>query len=252
MLKVNGNETMLNTKSPIPLYRQLADLLAAKIDRGEYPPDTRIPSEPRLAAAHGIGRPTVRQAIETLVQKGLLVRRRGSGTYVCQPRQEIDLLGLDGTSASFQKQGVEIHTRIVIPLRLERIQEPGDNPFDQRSAYFLSRLTSVDQMPVLVEDLFLDADLFPGLDQINLDGRSLSDIAQGHYYLQPISGKQNFRIGHAAEDKSDLLQVDSRDPVLVVHRFLDFPQKKNGVFAQLWCRTDRFVFSQRLGGDHHG
>jgi len=243
---------MLNTRSPIPLYRQLADLLAAKIDRGEYPLDTRIPSEPRLAATYGIGRPTVRQAIETLVQKGLLVRRRGSGTYVRQPQQEIDLFSLDGTSASFQKQGVDVHTCIVVPLRLERIKQPGDNPFDQRSAYFLSRLTSVDQTPVLVEDLFLDHELFLGLDQINLDGRSLSRIAQEQYYLQPISGKQNFSIGYADEDKAGLLQVDGREPVLVVRRFLHFPQMKNGVFAQLWCRTDRFVFSQHLGGDNHG
>jgi len=243
---------MLNSKSPIPLYRQLADLLAAKIDRGEYPQDTRIPSEPRLAATYGIGRPTVRQAIETLVQKGLLVRRRGSGTYVRHPQQEIDLFSLDGTSASFQKQGVTVRTRIVVPLRIERIQEPGNHPFSQRTAYFLSRLTLVDQTPVLVEDLFLDHELFPGLDQINLDGRSLSDIAQEQYYLQPTSGKQNFRIGYADEDKAGLLQVAGRDPVLVVRRFLHFPQMKNGVYAQLWCRTDQFVFSQHLGGDNHG
>jgi len=243
---------MLNTKSPIPLYRQLADLLAAKIDRGEYTPGTRIPSEPRLAAAYGIGRPTVRQAIETLVQKGHLTRRRGSGTYVRQPRREIDLFSLDGTSASFQKKGVAVDTRIVVPLRLEQVQGADDNPFDQHPAYFLSRLTLVDEAPVLLEDIFLDSELFPGLDRIHLDGRSLSAIAREQYYLEPSGGKQNFRIGHAARDKAGLLQIDTGAPVLVVRRFLHFPQTLNGVFAQLWCRTDRFVFSQYLGGDYHG
>jgi GntR family transcriptional regulator len=205
-----------------------------------------------LAAFYGIGRPTVRQALETLVQKGLVTRRRGSGTYVRRPRQEIDLFSLDGTSASFRKKGVAVHTRMVASLRLEQVQEPDDNPFDQRSAYFLSRLTLVDGQPVLVEEIFLDNELFPGLDRIHLDGRSLSAIAREQYYLQPNGGKQNFRIGHADQTKADMLQIDPGTPVLVVHRFLNFPQMNSGVFARLWCRTDRFVFSQHLGGDHHG
>lgn len=243
---------MLNTRSPIPLYRQLADLLTAKIEHGEYPPDSRIPSEPRLAAFYGIGRPTVRQAIETLVQRGLLTRRRGSGTYVRPPRQEIDLFSLDGTSASFQKKGVVVHTRIVVPLGLERVQGADGNPFDGRSAFFLSRLTLVDRWPVLVEDICLDPDLFPGLDRIHLDNRSLSAIAKERYYLEPIGGRQSFRIAYPAADKAGLLQTDTRQPVLEVHRFLHFPQMENGVFARIWCRTDRFVFSQHLGGESHG
>ncbi|MEJ2039830.1 MAG: GntR family transcriptional regulator, partial [Desulfosarcinaceae bacterium] len=91
---------MLNPQSPIPLYRQLADLLHAQVRAGDYPPGSRVPSEHQLAAAHAIGRPTVRQAIDLLVRKGVLRRRRGSGTYVCEPQQEVDLFNLDGTSAS--------------------------------------------------------------------------------------------------------------------------------------------------------
>ena len=50
---------MLNPNAPIPLYRQLADLLAAQIRTGDPAPGRRIPSEHQLAATHGIGRPTV-------------------------------------------------------------------------------------------------------------------------------------------------------------------------------------------------
>ncbi|WP_246804799.1 GntR family transcriptional regulator [Desulfosarcina cetonica] len=95
---------MLNPDSPIPLYHQLADLLMTAIDAGDYPPESRIPSEPQLAKTYGIGRPTVRQAIDLLVRRGLLTRRRGSGTYVRPPVPEVDLFSLAGTSSAFQKR----------------------------------------------------------------------------------------------------------------------------------------------------
>jgi GntR family transcriptional regulator len=100
---------MLNPdQSPIPLYHQLADILLEGIRSGEYPPGTRIPSEPQLAKDYGIGRPTVRQAIDVLVRKRLLTRQRGSGTYVRSPEKEIDLFSLAGTSSAFQRQGIDV------------------------------------------------------------------------------------------------------------------------------------------------
>ena len=96
---------MLNTQSPIPLYRQLAEILMEGLRSGKFPAGARIPSEPQLAKAYAIGRPTVRQAVDVLVRRGLLVRRRGSGTYVREHEREIDLFSLAGTSSAFQKEG---------------------------------------------------------------------------------------------------------------------------------------------------
>ncbi|MDA3790469.1 MAG: GntR family transcriptional regulator, partial [Desulfobacula sp.] len=65
---------MLNPQSPIPLYHQLADIIMEWIQSGIYAPGQMIPSETGLAKKYGIGRPTVRQAMDTLVQKGLIQR----------------------------------------------------------------------------------------------------------------------------------------------------------------------------------
>ena len=132
---------MLNPNAPIPLYRQLADLLSARIRAGEYAPGSRIPSEHQLAAAHGLGRPTIRQALDLLIRKGLLTRRRGSGTYVLEPQQEVDLFSLDGTSASFRKKGLAVETRLLTPIHLENIASASENPFNGQPAYCFSRLT---------------------------------------------------------------------------------------------------------------
>ena len=101
---------MLNPQAPTPLYHQLAEQLTARIRSGEYPPGSRIPSEHQLSADFAVGRPTVRQAIEVLARKGLLTRRRGAGTFVCEPQQEIALFSLDGTGAAFHDKGLAVES----------------------------------------------------------------------------------------------------------------------------------------------
>lgn len=239
---------MLNPQSPIPLYHQLADLLLTKIRSGEYPPGSRIPSETRLAAAYGIGRPTARQATELLVRKGILQRKRGSGTFVREEQEEVDLFSLAGTISSFHRKGISVQTRILKNIRLKSIGDDPENPFANETAYFFSRLSLVEARPVLLENIYLHPTLFAGIERIDLSGRSLSQVVDEHYYLQPSGGKQNFRIGYLAGKNARDLNVTPETPILEVKRFIHLSHKKNAVYSELYCRTDRFVFGQTLGG----
>jgi len=239
---------MLNSQAPLPLYHQLADILVAKINAGEYRPGSRIPSELKLAAAYGIGRPTVRQALDVLVRKGLLARRRGAGTFVLDRKEEVDLFSLDGTTASFHRKGLAAAVRMIEPVRLETISGSPENPYAGRKAYFFSRLIAVDASPVLIEDLYLHPSLFAGIDEFDLMHRSLARIADERYYMRPKSARQHFRIGTLNGGRAALLQVETNTPVLIVNRFLNFPQADGGVYAELFCRTDQYVFSQTIGG----
>ena len=239
---------MLNPQSPMPLYHQLADILLAGIRSGDYPPDSRIPSEHALAAIHGIGRPTVRQAIDLLVRKRILVRKRGSGTYVLTRQKEIDLFSLAGTTSAFLREGTSVISLILQKTGLQEVRSDPENPFANQSAYFLSRLTRVEAGPVLIEDIYLHAGIFAGIDAIDLEGRSLSQIVDERYFMRPVSGRQTFGIGYVEGSKAADLAVSPTTPILVVKRFLHFPQAENAIYSELYCRTDQFVFSQTIGG----
>jgi GntR family transcriptional regulator len=239
---------MLNNQSPIPLYHQLADLLTARIRGGDYAVGDRIPSEHQLAEAYGIGRPTVRQAIDMLVRRHMLVRRRGSGTYVAAAEHELDLFSLAGTTSAFQRQGLTVDTRVRCKLKRTAVKHDSDNPFNGGEAFFFSRRSLVDDVPVLIEDLYLHPDLFNGIDRIDLEGRSIADIAAERYYMRPTRGRQNFRIGYLQGARAKDLGVSSTTPILAVKRYLHFPQADNAIYAELFCRTDQFVFSQTIGG----
>jgi GntR family transcriptional regulator len=226
----------------------MADILMTKIRSGEYRPGLKIPSENTLAADYGIGRPTVRQATDLLIRRGVLIRKRGSGTFVCTEQKEIDLFSLDGTTSSFRKKGVAVTTDFLQYPCLQMVTDDSENPFAGRRAYVLSRLSRVENTPVLIEDVYLHATLFKEIDRIDLSGQSLSRIVNERYYMRPIGGKQNFRIGYVNREKSNKLKISHTTPILVCKRFLHFEQAKNAFYSELYCRTDKFVFSQTIGG----
>jgi GntR family transcriptional regulator len=234
----------LNPESPIPLYRQLANVLRDGIRRGDFPAGSKIPSEHELAARYAIGRPTVRQATDVLIHQRLLVRRRGAGTYVCGAPREVDLFSLAGTSAAFQDKGIEVKTRYLEPLQMRTVPAAEGNPFGGRRAYSLSRLHRVKTGPVLLEEIRLDPDLFRGIERFDLGSTSLSRIIAEHYYLRPERGHQSFRIDSLTGTRRQALQVVPGAPVLHVRRRLHFPKHDDAVYIELYCRTDRFDFSQ--------
>lgn len=242
---------MLDPQSPTPLYHQLAERLTNAIRAGEFAPGERIPSEPRLAAEYGIGRPTVRQALDALVRQGLLSRRRGSGTFVREAPKEIDLFSLDGTGASFRKQGLAMESRLLGQVARRSIADGERHPLAGREVFTLTRLTRSDDTPVLLEELDLDAVLFPDLDRLDLAGRSLSALAAERYFLRPSGGRQSFAIDYLSGERGKRLEVSAETAILRVERLLHFPQREAGFFSRLYCRTDHFVFSQTLGGFNH-
>src|SRR5688572_13433208 len=152
---------MLNPASPLPLYQQLADELLREIESGSLSPGQRLPSEPELSRRHRIGRPTVRQATELLVRRGLIERRRGAGTFVREAPRRVDLFSLGGTLSSFREGGIELTTRLLGKVALRQVALDLENPFSEQQAYVLTRLGSVGERTVLLERMYFARDVFP-------------------------------------------------------------------------------------------
>jgi DNA-binding GntR family transcriptional regulator len=97
--------------SPVPLYFQVAQRLETAIENGTLPPGSRIDNEVDLAERLGLSRPTVRRAIQHLVEQGLLVRKRGVGTQVvhARVRRSIELTSLyDDLAAAGQRPRTDV------------------------------------------------------------------------------------------------------------------------------------------------
>jgi GntR family transcriptional regulator len=73
---------------PVPVYQQLARLLADEIKAGRYPPRTPLPSESTLMQRYSVSRGTVRKAIDYLREQGLVFTVPQRGTYPTEPGQQ--------------------------------------------------------------------------------------------------------------------------------------------------------------------
>lgn len=138
----------LDRSSPVPLYFQLSQQLEAAIADGRLQPGDRIDTEIDIAARYGLSRPTVRQAIQELVSKGLLIRRRGVGTQVVhgQVRRQLGLTSLfddlaqsghrprtNVLSVAAEPADADVAAALQIPagtqvLHIERIRFDGREP----------------------------------------------------------------------------------------------------------------------------
>ena len=74
----------VDRNSPVPLYFQVAQHLEQMIESGELPMGTQLDNEAHLAGQLGLSKPTMRRALEYLVGRGLLVRKRGIGTQLAR------------------------------------------------------------------------------------------------------------------------------------------------------------------------
>jgi GntR family transcriptional regulator len=142
-------------------YAALAGALRARIVSGEWPPGSALPAEDRLAGEHGVALGTLRRALELLADEGLIDRRHGRGTFVRAGLSGSTLLrffrfGEDGrvpASRIVSRQVAPVAADAAAPLGLAR-GEP---------ALRLQRVRSLDDVPCLVEDLWLSLPLFEAL-----------------------------------------------------------------------------------------
>jgi GntR family transcriptional regulator len=86
---------------PLPLYHQVEQDLRARVHAREFVPGSALPSEERIGEHYGVSRITVRRALDALIAQGLIVRRRGVGSFVTEPEQGTRSIALRGSLDEF-------------------------------------------------------------------------------------------------------------------------------------------------------
>jgi DNA-binding GntR family transcriptional regulator len=150
----------VDRSSPVPLYFQLAEQLEAAIVAGTLAPGSRLENEVQLADRCGLSRPTVRQAIQHLVDKGLLVRKRGVGTQVVQAqvRRRIELTSLyDDLAAAQRSPRTQVLELSTVPAGDEIAKDLGLPP--GTPVVRLRRLRLSDSEPLALLTNHLPADI---------------------------------------------------------------------------------------------
>ena len=97
---------MLKQDAMTPLYVQLMDTVEKDIKSGRYKPGDKIMTESEMAKTYGVSLITVRKAIGSLMEKGLVVRKQGKGTFVTKPKFSRNIKRLQSFSEMCDQMGV--------------------------------------------------------------------------------------------------------------------------------------------------
>lgn len=205
-----------------PLYQRIYDDIKRSVDKGEYAPGSRIPTEVELAERYSVSRITVRRAIEDLSTAGILVKRRGLGTFVCAPRMRRKLLQ-GGLPESFtqicEKSGRVpgaklIDREIVVPRPDEKeFFELGDDDL----VLHIQRVRTADGQPVFEENMYLPYSSNKELATLELGGESIYGLMGGLYGRRPVKNARVLveSVG-ASSTRAMRLQISAGEPMLYI------------------------------------
>ena len=235
----------LERSGPIPLYFQVAQKIEAAIMDGDLPAGSRLENEVALGDRLGLSRPTVRRAIQELVDKGLLVRRRGIGTQVVhgQVTRGVELTSLfEDLTRSGKKPGTKM-------LEIKEIK--ADSKMAEILAVavgspilYVKRLRLADNVPVSILENWLPADF------VDLDHDAM--IEHGLYQLLRSRGvnirvaKQRIGARKSTTLESDLLEIDKNSAVLTMDRTAYDNSGRAVEFGHHCYRPDLYSFEVTL------
>ncbi|MCU1529233.1 MAG: GntR family transcriptional regulator [Frondihabitans sp.] len=235
----------LDRSGPMPLYFQVSSRLEKAITSGVLPAGSRLENEVSLGERLGLSRPTIRRAIQELVDKGLLVRRRGIGTQVVHGpvSRKVELTSLfDDLRTGDQHPTTRVLTHGVIPAD-ERIAEDLGIAVGDPVTH-LRRLRLADDVPVALLENFLPT-VIADLSNDDFEAFGLYQILRGRGVTMRVA-KQ--RIGARAShgDEAALLEIEENGAVLTMSRTA-YDASGRAVEAGYHCyRPDLYSFSITL------
>lgn len=200
----------LDPSSGVPLYLQVERSLFARIDSGEWEPGAQIPPEDVIAVSYGVSRITIRQAIARLVDRGLLARERGRGTFVRDTKLTAGARGV--TSFTQELTGRQVTAgAVVLGHQVMTASDAGvaEQLQVEPSALVLQlrRLRTGDGRPVGVQTSTLPLDRFPGLELIDFADRSLYGVLREGYGLVPSEAIETMSVINLARADAETLSV---------------------------------------------
>ncbi|ODR17510.1 GntR family transcriptional regulator [Mycolicibacterium porcinum] len=234
----------LDRSSPVPLYFQVAQVFEKAILDGQLKPGDRFENELALASRLNLSRPTTRRAIQELVDKGLLVRKRGVGTQVVQTpvHRPVELTSLyDDLARAGQEPATKVLEYSIGPASDEVAGwlnlPPGSEVATMR------RLRMSNGQPLAVMTNYLPAALAPDEEQLEQSGLYRSLRSRGvHIRL----ARQRIGARAASRDEARLLDEKPKAPLLVMERTAFDDSGRIVEYGSHVYRASRYYFDTTL------
>lgn len=241
---------MSNANYKSPLYIQLREVIRNKIEDGEYPVGTAIPSESQLADTYDLNPLSVRSALAALKYEGLLRSVQGKGVFVNGPKTERDLESLGGYRQTMDERSINAHTRVLIkalrpagPYYARLLDLAEDD-----HVWFTRRIDYIDKEPVALEEIYIPEKLLPSYGDVDIELFSIYDIFIWNG-LRPTDADQTLRVVFLEQSRARLINLTADQAVMELSNLTRDVQGRKIEFARNYVRPDKTDFFAHYARD---
>ncbi len=209
----------IETNSPTPLYQQVKEIIANRIQKKYWVPGDLIPTEQQLIEEFNVSRTTIRQAVSALVQEGLLEKKQGKGTIVKSQRLTGTLGRLTGFAEEVMEKGLRPHSKLLrAEFRKDLFFEKGKlKVADDEEILMIERVRFADEEPIAIEKSFWPKEIGNILMKYDLNGAIYYQILEEHgVYL--VKANEKIRAVNATIPEADYLGTASGAALLEMTR----------------------------------
>jgi len=226
-------------RNGLPAYKRIQGTILKRLESGQLKPGDAVNSERELAKIHRVSLMTARHALAGLEREGMVLRRRGAGTFVAPPKIHFNKLmsyteQMSGRSLAVSSKLLsltvidteqEIAARLALPstsrlIKVERLRLGADEPF-------------------AIETCFLSAADYLGLTEAPLDRVSLFSILEQDYGLEIAHADEEIDATTADPHTAKLLGIPSGAPVLRIRQVIYSTKGKTALYVLGLYRSDR-------------
>lgn len=237
---------MIELSSSAPLHVQAANYMREKIYNHEWVTDEQIPTEYELAEQLGMSRGTIRRAIKSLVEEGLLIQVQGKGTFVTQS----DIVHPSGTclisfAESLRSQGIDFTTEVLRQevstadeYHAKKLLVP-----EGTSILFLDRVRRVEGQPIMYLESTINLSVLPGLEEIDFNENTLFATIEQRYGRRIGHSNARYAALVAGEKRGRILEVSTEAPVLHLEQQIFFTDNTPVEWSNVWLRGSRYIVS---------
>lgn len=234
-----------------PTAEDVRRRLIGMVERGALQPGEKLGAERDLAVKLGVSRSTLRQALASLEEAGVIRRvpGRGGGTFIASAKVERDLSRIVGVPSLLRDQGFTAGSRVVsvgvAPAGPDAAEELGIGEDD--FVVDLVRIRLADGVPISLEHAMFPAELVPGLPERDLSG-SIYELIDHEFGLRPDQAIEHIEVVLAAPLEASILGVPAGSALLSVTRTTTDAAGTVFEFSHDLFRADRTRISVKVTG----
>jgi GntR family transcriptional regulator len=237
---------MLRDKA-IPLYYQLETVLRKKILSGDFVPDTPMPSEDALAVEYKVSRITVRQALASLEQDGLVLRQRGKGTFVSETAGTLEMPRFTGSIEDLVMMGIRTTTEVKDFSWIDPPENIKDKlQVGQEKVLRIEKIRSIENSSFSHVYNYLPLEIGQRLPADLVNVKPMLMILEDELGIRAVEADQTVEATIADAEIASLLDIRVGDPLLKAERTV-YDVKHNPVeYVSVLYRADKYAFTMKL------